>query len=167
MWLRLARYVEKPVACQIASTGTACILFCAWLLMGEGGVFGTGNALPLFVGNFVAGLFAAGLWIIPASMLADVADADRLEHGQAREGLFFGMLNFGEKMAAGLSLLLGGVLLQFFVDLRPDAVIYRPKLFHELVWCMGRFRRRCSFCRPCRCSGTALHVRLSRKFRKS
>ncbi len=120
VWLRLARYVEKPVACQIASTGTACILFCAWLLMGEGGVFGTGNALPLFVGNFVAGLFAAGLWIIPASMLADVADADRLEHGQARGGLFFGMLNFGEKMAAGLSLLLGGVLLQFFVDLRPD-----------------------------------------------
>jgi Na+/melibiose symporter-like transporter len=59
-------------------------------------------------------------------MVADVADEDALTHGTRREGLFFGILNLGEKLAAGLALLIGGALLQYFIKLpagaAPDAI---------------------------------------------
>ena len=57
----------------------------------------------------------------PGSMLADVADLDELNEGRRREGLFFGLTNFGEKVGAGMALLLAGVLLDVFVRLTPSA----------------------------------------------
>ena len=36
------------------------------------------------------------------SMLADVADQDQSVTGSRREGVYFGMLNFGEKIASGI-----------------------------------------------------------------
>jgi GPH family glycoside/pentoside/hexuronide:cation symporter len=47
-------------------------------------------------------------------MAADVVDQDQLETGQRREGMYFGILNLGEKLAAGGALLLSGVLVNLF-----------------------------------------------------
>jgi GPH family glycoside/pentoside/hexuronide:cation symporter len=96
------------------------------LLVGEGRLFGTGNALPLILGHFVAGVIASAVWVIPASMVADLADEDEFHTGLRREGIYFGILNLGEKVASGGALLLAGLLLSFFRRLAPPASPQAP-----------------------------------------
>lgn len=119
VWVWIARYFEKSRLYGASIVGTIVLLVCATLLFGEGSFFGTRNAPPLIIGNLVAGIFVSAVWILPGSMLADVGDLDEFETGYRREGLFFGILNFGEKLAAGFSILLGGILLDHFVGLVP------------------------------------------------
>ena len=57
--------------------------------------------LPLMIGHVVAGIFASAVWVVPAAMIADVTDTDELATGMRREGIYFGIMNFGEKIAAG------------------------------------------------------------------
>lgn len=114
LWMALAKRTEKRTLCMVAVTGTAAILLMATLLIGEGRLFGTGHALPLIVGSVIGGMFASAVWVIPPSMVADVADTDELKTGLRREGIYFGISNFGEKIAAGGALLLSGTLLTLF-----------------------------------------------------
>ena len=58
-WLRISKSVEKKVLCGIATSTLTGLLFCAWMLMGDGHLFGTGNALPLILGNGLAGFFSS------------------------------------------------------------------------------------------------------------
>jgi Na+/melibiose symporter-like transporter len=113
-WMALAKRTEKRTLCMVAVTGTASLLLMATLLIGDGRLFGTGHALPLIVGSIVGGMFASAVWVIPPSMVADVADTDELRTGLRREGIFFGISNFGEKIAGGAALLLSGTLLTLF-----------------------------------------------------
>ncbi|HTQ53956.1 MAG TPA: MFS transporter [Bryobacteraceae bacterium] len=113
-WLALARRAEKRTLSMIAMSATAALLLMAWLLIGEGHLFGTGHATPLIVGSIIGGMFASAVWVIPPSMVADVADTDELKTGLRREGIFFGIANFGEKIAAGGALGLAGALLSVF-----------------------------------------------------
>jgi GPH family glycoside/pentoside/hexuronide:cation symporter len=63
------------------------------------------------IGHVVAGIFASAVWVVPAAMIADVTDTDELATGLRREGIYFGIMNFGEKIAAGGALFLAGSLL--------------------------------------------------------
>src|SRR5271155_3081163 len=63
------------------------------------------------IGHAVAGIFASAVWVVPAAMIADVTDTDELSTGMRREGIYFGIMNFGEKIAAGGALFLAGSLL--------------------------------------------------------
>ena len=121
VWMWLAKHAEKRNLYLAGTLATAGILCGASLFFGEGRLFGTGNATPLLIGHIVAGLFGSSVWVLPGSMLADVTDQDELVTGMRREGIFFGILNFGEKIASGVALLLAGVLLNFFVGLEPGA----------------------------------------------
>jgi Na+/melibiose symporter-like transporter len=47
-------------------------------------------------------------------MIADVTDTDDLATGLRREGIYFGIMNFGEKIAAGGALLVAGGMLAVF-----------------------------------------------------
>ena len=114
VWMALAKRTEKRTLAMIAVSGTAAILLMATLLIGDGRLFGTGHALPLIVGSVIGGMFASAVWVIPPSMVADVADTDELKTGLRREGIYFGISNFGEKIAAGGALLLSGTLLSLF-----------------------------------------------------
>lgn len=111
VWMALARRTQKRTLLMVATAALAVVLFMAALLVGAGHLFGTGHALPLIIGSVIGGMFASAVWVIPPSMLADVADTDELETGLRREGIFFGIANFGEKIAAGGALLLAGALL--------------------------------------------------------
>jgi GPH family glycoside/pentoside/hexuronide:cation symporter len=126
VWVRFARCAEKRTLCLGSIVATSAMMMLATLLFGEGRVFGTGNSLPLLAGNLLAGGFAGAVWVLPGSMLAVVADQDELQTGRRREGLFFGLTNFGEKVASGAAFLVAGVLLDLFVGLvpgsAPDAV---------------------------------------------
>ena len=89
------------------------------MLIGAGRPLGTGHPFPLIVGHVVGGIFASAVWVVPASMIADVTDTDEFATGLRREGIYFGIMNFGEKIAAGGALLVAGALLGVFRRLSP------------------------------------------------
>jgi Na+/melibiose symporter-like transporter len=126
VWMGLARRAEKRTLGMIAIAAMAVVLLMATLLVGEGRLFGTGHAMPLLIGSIIGGLFASAVWVIPPSMVADVADTDELRTGLRREGIFFGIANFGEKIAAGGALLLAGGLLTVARNLSPGAPAGAP-----------------------------------------
>ena len=74
----------------------------------------------------VGGIFASAVWVVPASMIADVTDTDELATGLRREGIYFGIMNFGEKIAAGGALLFAGGLLAVFRRLSPGVAFGTP-----------------------------------------
>jgi GPH family glycoside/pentoside/hexuronide:cation symporter len=126
VWMALAKRAEKRTLSIAATLGTALLLCSATLFVGEGHLFGTGNALPLILGHFVAGVIASAVWVIPASMVADLTDEDEFHTGLRREGIYFGILNLGEKVASGGALVLAGFLLSFFGRLAPAASAKAP-----------------------------------------
>jgi Na+/melibiose symporter-like transporter len=137
VWMWLAKHAEKRNLYLAGTLATAGILCGASLFFGEGRLFGTGNATPLLIGHIVAGLFGSSVWVLPGSMMADVTDQDELITGLRREGIFFGILNFGEKIASGVALLMAGVLLHFFVRLAPGAASQTPTAVERLGLLFG------------------------------
>lgn len=117
VWMWVARRIDKKRLYEGCALVTAGIFLAAYLLLGEGRLFGTGNVAVVTLGNALGGFFGSVLWFIPASMLADVADEDELLSGERREGIFFGLYFFGQQAAAGLAILLTGVLLDRFAGL--------------------------------------------------
>ena len=118
-WIAVVKRGEKKTFLIGSVLGLVVILSLASLLMGRGHLFGTGSAYPLIAGNFIAGLCASALWVLPFSMMADVVDEDALTAGMRREGVCFGIMNFGEKIASGGALGLSGLLLGKFVHIAP------------------------------------------------
>jgi glycoside/pentoside/hexuronide:cation symporter, GPH family len=114
LWMALARRAEKRSLYVMATIALAMVLLSATLLVGTGKLFGTGHPLPLMIGHVLAGIFASAYWVLPPSMVADVTDTDELSTGLRREGIYYGIMNFGEKMAAGGGLFLAGLLLTLF-----------------------------------------------------
>lgn len=121
-WLRIARKVEKYQLYFGAMMMVALLMAAAYWLVGEGHLFGTGNVTPLLIGNGMAGFFASALWILPASMIADVADQDELRTGRRREGNLFGIYSFFNQEAGGLAIFVSGVLIDHFAKLNPGQV---------------------------------------------
>ena len=63
------------------------------------------------VPGFMTGFCLNGAFLIGVSMLGDVCDADEIETGLRREGIYSASLEFGKKVAIGLSTLLSGYVL--------------------------------------------------------
>jgi GPH family glycoside/pentoside/hexuronide:cation symporter len=133
VWLQLSRVIAKHWLCFLTNLATATLMVCALLLVGEGRLLGTGNAPALIIGHALAGFFGSVLWFVPGSMIADVADEDELETGERREGSFFGIFFLGRQLAAGVSLLLSGVLVDSFAGLVPGQAVQSPRT----VWRVG------------------------------
>ena len=114
VWIACSRHMEKRTIYVLATVPLAVLMFCATVLVGPGHLLGTGNVLALALGHAAAGIFASAVWVIPPSMAADVVDQDELNTSLRREGVYFGILNLGEKVAAGGAVLLSGVFLNLF-----------------------------------------------------
>lgn len=110
-WLRLARSVDKHRLYSGACLALSAIAVSAYALVGEGRLVEPGTLAPMVAGHAVSGFVASALWILPASMLADATDADELRHGRRREATLFGIYSLGHQIAAGLALIVTGVLL--------------------------------------------------------
>jgi Na+/melibiose symporter-like transporter len=126
LWMSLARRTEKRSRYIMATIASAALLLMATLLIGSGHPLGVGHPFPLIVGHVVGGIFASAVWVVPASMVADVTDTDELITGLRREGIYFGIMNFGEKIAAGAALLFAGGLLAVFRKLSQGAAFGTP-----------------------------------------
>lgn len=126
LWMALARRTEKRTLYIMASISSSALLLMSTVLIGSGHPLGVGHPLPLIVGHIIGGIFASAVWVVPASMVADVTDTDELSTGLRREGIYFGIMNFGEKIAAGSALLLAGGLLSVFRKLSHGAAFGTP-----------------------------------------
>lgn len=121
-WLRNMRRFAKHHLFIVNTLLLAVLMATAYFLVGEGRLFGVGNVRPLLLVNTIGGFFAAALWIVPASMVADVADLDELRTGRRREGAFFGIHSFFMQEGASLAVLAAGFLIDVFAQLVPGQV---------------------------------------------
>jgi len=136
-WLRISRVIEKRWLYFIATLVTAMAMLSAFLLFGEGHPLGTGNVWALGVGYGAVGFFTSVLRIVPASMIADVADQDELMTGRRREGSFFGIFTFSDQAAAAVSLLVTGVLVDRFAGLVPGQAEQSIQTVHRIAVLYG------------------------------
>ena len=126
LWMTLAKRTEKRTLYIMATVASGTLLLMATLLIGQGKPLGVGHPFPLILGHVIGGIFASAVWVVPASMIADVADTDELTTGLRREGIYFGIMNFGEKIAAGGALLIAGGLLAVFRKMSPGDAFGTP-----------------------------------------
>ncbi|WP_300462923.1 MFS transporter [Desulfobacula sp.] len=137
-WMNISKTIEKSRLYFLGTLSTAMVMSCAFLFLGDGHLLGTGSMPPLCVGNGLAGFFASVFWTIPASLIADIADQDELISGSRREGIFFGLFNFGEQIAAGASIFITGFLIDWFAGfvpgLQPSAItVSRIGMIYSLL----------------------------------
>lgn len=131
-WLRLARYFDKHRLYSWACLALSAIAVSAYLLVGDGRLVEPGSLAPLVVGHAMSGFVAAALWILPASMLADATDADELLHGQRREATLFGIYSLGHQIAAGLALIVTGVLLDVVAEVAAGSPNQSPATIERI-----------------------------------
>lgn len=64
------------------------------------------DIILIFLLPAIGGLGLGVLYLIPYSMVPDVVEFDELKTGERREGSFFSIFIFGEKLATGITLAL-------------------------------------------------------------
>jgi len=158
-WLRLSRTLEKYTLYLVGTVATATAMAAVFGLVGEGHVLGAGNVRALLVGHVLVGFFGSTLWFVPATLIADVVDEDELATGERREGAFFGLYSFGQQMAAGVALLLTGVLVERFAGL----VAGQAAPSARTVWRIGLLYGGVPAGLILAAAGTALSYRIGRR----
>jgi len=133
IWLRLARFVDKHVLHAVAALVTAGLALCAFLLVGDGHLLGTGGVRAMLIGHALGGCLCSIVWFMPQSMIADVSDEEELATGRRREGSFFGFFYLGRQLAVGAAALLAGVLLDWFAGFQAGAAVQSA----GTVWRIG------------------------------
>lgn len=111
------RYEKQHImiACLVAGTLLAMIkvLFRFWNVWPENG---DPLLLWLFVGYASLGAYFGSLVLIMfASMMADIVDEQELQTGLRQEGVFSAGITFAGKATTSLGLIIGGMLLDFFI----------------------------------------------------
>ncbi len=136
-WMQIARKVDKHRIFVGATVALALLMVAAYGLVGDGRLFGTGDVIPLVMGNWVAGLFASALWVVPASMIADVTDLDELRTGRRREGAFFGIHSFFLQESGSIAILVTGALLDHFAGLVPGQIEQSNETIRRIAMLFG------------------------------
>jgi len=106
-WQWLSRKMDKGPAYAIGmGVGALAVLITFFLPHG---------ATPLiYVVSVLAGFGFAANWIFPWAMVADVGDYDRLETGQQRTGMYYGVWGLATKISEALALAAVGWILTGF-----------------------------------------------------
>jgi Na+/melibiose symporter-like transporter len=69
------------------------------------------HPMSMVIYAITVGFGTSGLYSIPLAMVADTVDMEEYKNGYRCEGMFYGLLNFGYKIAQSIAILLLGVLL--------------------------------------------------------
>jgi len=67
----------------------------------------------MLVFSVISGIGNGAFMSLPFSMVADAVDQDEIKTGRRQEGLYFGLYNFAYKAGISISVLIGGILLDF------------------------------------------------------
>ena len=97
LWSMLANRIGKHRALTIA-----CIGFAAYMLLML--AMPPGNMTFFFGSAVLGGTMACAADMLPRSMMADVADEDRLVSGQDRTGMLFAVLTVTQKFGQAMSI---------------------------------------------------------------
>ena len=107
LWVKLSQTWSKHKTVQVAVLfGTLSPLFLLVLPPGEAVL--TGLAF------FLIGVNTSANEFLPRSMMADVSDEDAAKSGSNRMGLYYALLQFSSKLAAGLAVFIGFSFLTIF-----------------------------------------------------
>ncbi len=129
-WMQLPEATFPQVA--IAVQGTALIMLfvwsfvskrvgkkvvyflgvCLWILA-QGGLFlvQPGQVSLMYYLAVIAGFGVSTAYLVPWSMIPDVIDLDELNTGQRREGIFYSLMVFLQKVGLAIGLFLVGIAL--------------------------------------------------------
>jgi GPH family glycoside/pentoside/hexuronide:cation symporter len=66
----------------------------------------------IYVIAIVAGVGLSAQWVFPWAMVPDVVEIDRLETGEYRSGMYYGVWGFTSKLTAALGIAISGLVLQ-------------------------------------------------------
>lgn len=121
--VRLSRRYDKRTAYIISMGFLAAVLLLASQAR-------PGQLWPVVIGAVLAGMGFSALNIIPWAIVADVAEADELETGERREGIFVGYLVFLRKLASAVAVFAVGQALSasgFISSTTGSAFIVQPQ----------------------------------------
>jgi len=118
LWVWIAGKLEKRRAYQLGMLLelVLCLLFIAFL----------GDKLTnfwLYFAIVVTGFGVSAAHVLPFSILPDAVEYDRLISGKRREGMYYGLTTFFQKLGTSLML--------FVVGLTLNAVGYKPNVPQE------------------------------------
>lgn len=138
VWTRISRRIGKQKVFYLGAS--------FWIVAGIAIYFiprGAGNLL-FFIAP-VASVGVAVCYLIPWSLLPDVIEADELETGQRREGIYYGFFVFLQKLGISLGLAISNLILDGagyvkpvypgapLVGDQPDAVLTALRVFVSLA----------------------------------
>ena len=104
LWIKLSEHWNKHQAMQFAMLSGAGALLLLLVLPQQ-------NVVLTAIAFLIVGINTSANEFLPRAMLADICDADHIESGSERMGLYFSFLQVSTKFGAGLSIFVGFSLL--------------------------------------------------------
>jgi GPH family glycoside/pentoside/hexuronide:cation symporter len=129
-WQWLSRKMDKGPAYALGmGVGAVAVVLTFFLPHGSTSL--------IYLISAIAGFGFAANWIFPWAMVADVADYDRLETGQQRSGMYYGVWGLATKISEALALAAVGWVLTGFgyvpnIEQTPHALL-GIRLFFGLI----------------------------------
>jgi glycoside/pentoside/hexuronide:cation symporter, GPH family len=121
VWARCATYFDKHHLFIASAVLTGSLMMTGFALGASLDLF-AGMLVPVVLTGYgLTGAVSAGMIVLPASMLADVAAEHELRTGVRCEGAFFGAFSSGHQIAAGLATVSGGLLVDHFAGIVPGS----------------------------------------------
>ncbi|OGN88731.1 MAG: hypothetical protein A2Y88_13155 [Chloroflexi bacterium RBG_13_48_10] len=129
-WQWLSRRMDKGPAYALGMAVGALAIILTFFLPHN-------SSSLIYIIAALAGFGFSAQWIFPWAMVADVADYDRLETGQQRSGMYYGVWGLATKISEALALAAVGWILTGFgyvpnVEQTPNALL-GIRLFFGLI----------------------------------
>ena len=131
-WMKITEAGSTTVALAVQATAFAMLFFWTFIshkigkravfaigtiiwILAQGGLFliQPGQIKEFYILAIMAGLGVSVAYLIPWSMIPDVVDADELNTGQRREGVYYSFMVLLQKFSLALALLLVSQALSF------------------------------------------------------
>lgn len=103
----IAQRIEKKKALVIFMGGWALVSGVLGLMLNEG------DTILLYIALALGAMGNSGIYLLGWSMIPDVIEVDEFRTGQRREGLYFGLIAFVQKLGSALAIWLIGIVMSW------------------------------------------------------
>jgi len=125
----IARFGKREV--YIGLILLYALSLCSWMLWEQGE-----NTAFFFARAIAIGSFSTGTLLCALAMLPDTMEYDRLQSGEAREGIMSGAWTFVENLAGALGPFIIGLMLQAngLIQSQDPSVVQPPAVLQAVLW---------------------------------